>query len=219
MGIIAVGMTFVIINADIDLSVGSVMGLATANFAVMTKFYHWNAWVVAVIVLLVGTLIGFINGILATKGKLPAFIATLGMLFLARGMALAISGGYQIAPLPPSSFFLVGAHNKALGGLNNQVIVLFIVVLIGAIVLRKTVFGYQVYSTGGNLQAAKFAGIDTDRVRLRAFMISSFCASLAGLLNITFMKIFLLPRGNLLNSMLLQQSWWVEQVSSADEGR
>lgn len=190
LGIIAVGMTFVIINADIDLSVGSVMGLATANFAVMTNYYHWNAWLVAVIVLVVGTCIGYLNGLLATKGKLPAFIATLGMLFLARGLALAISGGYQIAPLPPSSFFLFGAHNQMLGGLNNQVLVLLVVVVIGSVMLRKTIFGYQVYSTGGNLQAAQFAGIDTDKVRLRAFMISSFCASLAGLLNITFMKNF-----------------------------
>lgn len=190
LGIIAVGMTFVIINADIDLSVGSVMGLATANFAVMTNYYHWNAWLVAVLVLIVGTFMGYINGILVTKGKLPAFIATLGMLFLARGMALAISGGYQIAPLPPSSFFLFGEHNQILGGLNNQVLVLLVVGTIGSIVLRKTVFGYQIYSTGGNIQAAQFAGINTDQVRLWAFIIASFCASVAGLLNITFMKNF-----------------------------
>ncbi len=183
-------MTFVIINADIDLSVGSVMGLATANFAVMTNYYHWNAWLVAVLVLIVGTFMGYINGILVTKGKLPAFIATLGMLFLARGMALAISGGYQIAPLPPSSFFLFGEHNQILGGLNNQVLVLLVVGTIGSIVLRKTVFGYQIYSTGGNIQAAQFAGINTDQVRLWAFIIASFCASVAGLLNITFMKNF-----------------------------
>ncbi|MBD3308396.1 hypothetical protein GF339_18305 [candidate division KSB3 bacterium] len=190
LGIIAVGMTFVIINGDIDLSVGSVMGLATANFAVMTNFYHWNAWLVALIVLLIGVVIGFVNGILATKGKLPAFIATLGMLFLARGLALAISGGYQIAPLPPSSFYIVGLHNQTLGRLNNQVFVLIAVAVIGSIVLRKTIFGYRVYSTGGNLQAAKFSGINTDRVRIYGFIISSFCASLAGLLNIAFMKNF-----------------------------
>ena len=196
LAVIAVGMTFVIINADIDLSVGSVMGLATANFAVMTNFYHWNAWLVAVIVLAIGLLIGYINGILATKGKLPAFIATLGMLFLARGLALAMSGGYQIAPLPPSTFFVVGTQNEFLGGLNNQVLVLFAVTVIGAVVLQRTVFGYQVYSTGGNMQAAQFAGINTDQVRLRAFMISSFCASVAGLLNIAFMKNFSPTTGN-----------------------
>jgi ribose transport system permease protein len=174
LGIIAVGMTFVIINADIDLSVGSVMGLATANFAVMTNYYHWNAWLVAILVLIVGTFMGYINGILVTKGKLPAFIATLGMLFLARGLALLSPEVSKSRLCRPPSFFLFGAHNQILGGLNNQVLVLLVVGTIGSIVLRKTVFGYQIYSTGGNIQAAQFAGINTDQVRLWAFYNCEF---------------------------------------------
>ncbi len=190
LGIVAIGMVLVINGGDIDLSVGSTVGLATAIFAVLTRFYQWNAWLVAVLVLVVGALIGFINGFLATKARMPSFIATLGMLFLARGFTLALSGGYNIAPLPPSSFYILGQPNRFLGGLNNQVVVLCIIAVLGSLILWRTVLGYQIYATGGNRQAAIFAGINTDRVRITAFTCCGWCAALAGLLNIAFLQNF-----------------------------
>jgi ribose transport system permease protein len=190
LGIVAIGMTFVINGGDIDLSVGSNLGLATAVFAVLTNFYHWNAWLVAVLVLILGSLIGLLNGFLVTKARMPAFIATLGMLFLARGFTLALSGGYNIAPLPPSSFYTLGQPNSSLGGLNNQVLIFLVVMILGSLVLWRTVFGYQIYAIGGNRQAATLAGINTDWVRMQAFTVCGCCASLAGLLNIAFLQNF-----------------------------
>jgi ribose transport system permease protein len=186
VAIIAVGMTFVIINKDIDLSVGSTYGLVAVVFARLFAPSFLNLDVVTSVVLcvLLGVLIGLVNGVLVTILKVPAFIATLTMLFIGRGFVLALTHGqaiYYPAKARDPLFFHLGERNVL--GFNNQILIFAVVAVIGAFVLAKTRWGYETFATGGNEQAAVYAGIPTRWVRIRAYLISSLCATLAGLLS------------------------------------
>ncbi len=187
VGIIAVGMTFVIANRDLDLSVGSTYGLIAVVFARLfaPSFLDFDVVTSVALCLLLGAAIGLINGVLVTVLKVPAFIATLTMLFIGRGFVLALTHGQAIyysekakeAPL----FFHLGETNAL--GFNNQIAIFLLVAVVGAYVLAKTRWGYETLATGGNEQAAVYAGIPTRWVRIRAYLISSLCATLAALLS------------------------------------
>ncbi len=187
IGIIAVGMTFVIVNKDLDLSVGSIYGLIAVVFARLFAPGLLDLGIVSAIVLcgLLGAAIGLLNGVLVTVLRAPAFIATLTMLFIGRGLVLALTQGQAIyysdraAAYP--RFFHLGEANAL--GFNNQILVFALVATVGAYVLAKTRWGYETFATGGNEQAAIYAGIPTRWVRIRAYLISSLCATLAALLS------------------------------------
>ncbi len=189
-GVMAVGMTFVIANKDLDLSVGSTLGLIGVAFSFMFNPAHYNMGVgpAILVCLVLGTLIGLINGVLVTYLKVPAFIATLTMLFIGRGIVLGLTGGRSILYSVKASqrehnwFFQLGESNAF--GFNNQIIIVLVVVAIGAIVLAKTRQGYETFATGGNEQASVYAGIPTNWVRIRAYLLSSLCATLAGLMTV-----------------------------------
>ncbi len=184
-GVMAVGMSFVIINRDIDLSVGSTFGLTAVIFslAVAPTYYDLAPWMAAAISLAVGLCVGLVNGVLVTWLRVPAFIATLTMLFVGRGLVLGLTGGQNIgfAAKGDSSFFWFGATNAL--AFNNQVIVFAVVALLGGYVLARTRWGYETYATGGNALAAGYAGVNTDLVRIRGFVLAALCATLAGLMN------------------------------------
>jgi ribose transport system permease protein len=187
VGIIAVGMTFVIVNKDLDLSVGSMYGLIAVVFARLFAPSFLDLGVVTSVVLCVflGTGIGLVNGILVTILKVPAFIATLTMLFIGRGFVLALTHGQAIYYPDKAKdhplFFHLGETN--LFGFNNQIVIFVVVAVIGAYVLAKTRWGYETFATGGNAQAAVYAGIRTNWVRIRAYLISALCATLAALMS------------------------------------
>ncbi|PAQ07101.1 ABC transporter permease [Mesorhizobium temperatum] len=187
VAIIAVGVTFVIVNKDLDLSVGSTYGLVAVVFARLfaPNFLDLGVVASAILCLLLGTLIGLINGVLVTILKVPAFIATLTVLFIGRGFVLALTHGqaiyYPAKATGYPGFFHLGETN--LLGFNNQIVIFLVVAVIGAYVLAKTRWGYETFATGGNEQAASYAGIPTNWVRIRAFLISSLCAALAGLMS------------------------------------
>lgn len=189
VAIIAVGMTFVIVNKDLDLSVGSTYGLVAVVFARLFAPNFLDLGVVPSVALcvLLGMVIGLVNGVLVTALKVPAFIATLTILFIGRGFVLALTHGQSIyypakAKLHPL-FFHLGETNVL--GFNNQIVIFAIVAVVGAYVLAKTRWGYETFATGGNEQAAAYAGIPTNWVRIRAYLLSSLCATLAGLLSAT----------------------------------
>lgn len=189
VAIIAVGMTFVIVNKDLDLSVGSTYGLIAVVFARLFApgFLDLDILTSVVLCALLGTVIGLVNGVLVTILKVPAFIATLTMLFIGRGFVLALTHGQAIYyPAKANDyplFFHLGETNVF--GFNNQIVIFAVVAVIGAYVLAKTRWGYETFATGGNEQAASYAGIPTNWVRIRAYLISSLCATLAGLLSAT----------------------------------
>ncbi len=186
-GIIAVGMSFVIVNRDLDLSVGSTVGLSAIVFSMIFAPTHFDlgpGTAIAICVVL-GVAIGLINGVLVTWLQVPAFIATLAMLFIGRGLVLGLTGGKNIGySVKAQDFAIFGLGEDNGLGFNNQIIVFAIVAILGALVLGKTRWGYETYATGGNALAAEYAGIRTNKVRIRAFVISSICATLAGILNV-----------------------------------
>ncbi len=184
--VMAIGMTFVIANKDLDLSVGSTYGLVGVVFAYMFDPNHYDMGVVPAILacLALGTFIGFANGLLVTVLRVPAFIATLTMLFIGRGFVLGLTGGqsilYPIKARDYHWFFQLGEFNA--WGFNNQITLALVAVAIGAVVLAKTRWGYETLATGGNEQAAIYAGIPTRWVRVRSYLLSSLCATVAGIM-------------------------------------
>ncbi|WP_368911453.1 ABC transporter permease [Taklimakanibacter deserti] len=187
-GVMAVGMTFVIVNKDLDLSVGSIYGLVGVAFSILFSPTHFNLGLVPALsfCILLGAAIGLINGVLVTVLRVPAFIATLTMLLIGRGLVLGLTGGKNIAyPAKAQiykSFFQISETNDL--GFNNQIVIFIVVAVIGAVVLAKTRWGYETFATGGNEQAAIYAGIPTRWVRIRAYLFSALSATLAGLMAI-----------------------------------
>lgn len=187
-GVIAVGMTFVIANKDLDLSVGSTLGVVGVVFSFAYDPNHYDLGVIPAILasLAAGTAIGLINGVLVTLLRVPAFIATLTMLLIGRGIVLGLTGGrsilYPIKAREDHWFFQLGETSG--WGFNNQITIVLIAVAIGAVVLAKTRWGYETFATGGNEQAAVYAGIPTKWVRTRGFLLSSLCATVAGLMTV-----------------------------------
>jgi ribose transport system permease protein len=187
-GVMAVGMTFVIVNKELDLSVGSTVGMVAMAFSILYDQYHFDLGVEWAIFggVVAGLLMGYVNGILVTRLNVPAFIATLTMLFIGRGLVLGLTGGqtiaYQEKAVKDGWFFAIGETNRF--GFNSQIVIFLIVLVIGAVVLAKTRTGYETMSVGGNAQASQYAGINTRYVRMRAFMFSALGATLAGLMNV-----------------------------------
>jgi ribose transport system permease protein len=187
--VLAVGMTFVIVNKDIDLSVGSTFGLVGVIFSLLFSpdFYDLGPIPATIAALVLGVFIGLINGVLVTILKVPAFIATLTMLLIGRGFVLGLTSGkaigYPIKARDYTWFFQLGETNA--WGFNSQIPIALVIVAIGAVVLAKTRWGYETFATGGNEQAAEYAGIPTGWVRIRGYVLSSLCATIAGLMAIT----------------------------------
>ncbi|HEX5078536.1 MAG TPA: hypothetical protein VFV80_05245 [Geminicoccaceae bacterium] len=184
--VMAVGMTFVIVNKDLDLSVGSIYGLITVVFsmAFASYFYDLGPVVAVAVCLALGLAIGLVNGLLVTVLQVPAFIATLTMLLIGRGIVLGLTGGkailYSTKAAEYPLYFGLGETNAL--GFNNQIPIAIAVVAIGAVLLGKTRWGYETFATGGNAQAAEYAGIPTHWVRIRGYLLSALCATIAGLM-------------------------------------
>lgn len=186
-GIMALGLTFVIISKGIDLSVGSILafsGVIAASLgqaADATGKYFPNMAEMPVIVpilgaLLVGALCGAISGTLIAKTHIPAFIATLGMMTVARGMALIYSDGKPVSTLIPS---LTSLGGKIWGWLPIPVLIYFIMIIISSILLNQTRFGKSVYAIGGNIKAAEVSGVNVSRNLIAIYAYSGLLAGLA----------------------------------------
>lgn len=187
-GVMAVGMSFVIVGKELDLSVGSILGFTATIFAILydpNRFDLSAGWSMVGGVI-GGLVLGLINGLLVTRLRVPAFIATLTMLFIGRGLVLGLTGGKTIAfdrkAAADGWFFGIGETNAL--GFNSQIIVFLVVAALGMLLLAKTRRGYQTYAVGGNAQASQYAGIGTGGVRLRAYLLSAFTATIAGLMNV-----------------------------------
>jgi erythritol transport system permease protein len=193
--ILAIGMTYVILTGGIDLSVGSIVGLTGMvaggllvkgiALPVFGVVIFPSVVEVVLIALLVGVFIGAINGLLVTKLAVAPFIATLGTLYVARGAALLLSGGATFPnlvgkpELENQGFPVIGAGTVL--GVPYPIIILVVMALIAAYIAQRTPFGRRVYAVGGNERAAALSGVRVDRVKLAVYMISGFCAAVAGL--------------------------------------
>ncbi len=190
--IAAFGMTFVIISGGIDLSVGSVMalsGLATATLISTDKTPFADPTSVGVIALAVltglavGATCGLINGALITFARLPPFIATLGMLQIARGICYGWSQGWPVQRLP-AEFMVIGRQNIPIGSFNLPLptLIMLIIAVLAWLFLTRTKWGYHIFSVGGNEQAARLSGISVTRSKLLIYTISGLAAGAGGVL-------------------------------------
>jgi len=192
---LAVGMTFVIITGGIDLSVGSIVGLCgmVAGWLVIFGIdlglgwsIQFNTIEISFIVIMVGVFVGCLNGLLITKLKVAPFIATLGTLYVARGVALLSSGGRTFPNLNGSAEFgsdtfgFIGTGN--IFGIPFLIWMLVIVGSLAAYLASRTPLGRYIYAVGGNERGASLSGVNVDRVKMFVYMFSGFCAAIVGLI-------------------------------------
>lgn len=177
-GILAIGQLMVILTGGIDLSVGSILGLAGAVTAqlLVSGMPIFPAILLGVVV---GGVLGLVNGVLVTKFKLPPFIATLGMLGIARGVVLVITDANTIQGLP-ESFQTVA--NGTIVGVPNLLIIFVVITAIAWFVLNRTVFGRYVYAVGSNAEAARLAGVPVVMVTATVYVIAGLLAAVGGVL-------------------------------------
>lgn len=178
VGIISIGMTFVILVAGIDLSVGAVLAL-TGMLATLLISTGMNPAGAIAITLVAGAFLGFINGFISTKFKVPAFIATLAMMVSARGLAFLMTDGNPIYDLPPSFTALGG---NIFGRIPLTAVIWIVLTIVAIIVLKYTTFGRKIYAVGGNAESARLSGIPVEKYVTWCFIISGTLAAVAGIL-------------------------------------
>jgi len=179
IGVIALGQTFLMISGAFDLSVGSVAGLSAIVCSALMVREHWSIPMAVLGGLAVGATTGLINSFVVLKLGVPAFVATLGMLNIAKGIDFLISKGYTIYPLPDA----VNKFGTAEPLNTSWSFIIFVVMaIIAAFVLAKTSYGRKLYAVGGNPEVARLAGISPAKIQMSGFILTGMCASLAGML-------------------------------------
>ena len=185
-GILALGVTFVIINGGIDLSVGTVMTFSAVMTAQVMIIWQQPVLVGIVAGLLTGALCGTLNGLMVTKMKIPPFVATLGMLYVTKGLSLVVS---QLKPIyfNDAPIFNQTAMGSVLGSvippldpLKNVVLVFLGAAVIAALILGKTILGRYTFAMGSNVEATRLSGVNVDRWQTSVYMLCGLFAGLAG---------------------------------------
>ena len=184
VGIIAAGMAFLLSMREIDLSVGSMFGLALVVAALFMQD-GMNPWLAALLGILLGCAMGLLNAVLVQFIAIPAIVATLATLSMYRGLSQALSDGEQVTGLPAeNSFFTFVGGDFA--GLPVSVWVMIIVAIVLTVVLRFTPYGYRVRAIGSNPEAATFSGISIPRVRVQTLVLVGGLCGLSGMLGLAF---------------------------------
>jgi ribose transport system permease protein len=193
IALLGIGMTSVIITGGIDLSVGSVLALAGVVAALAVKEWGMPVPIGMLLGILTGTACGVINGLAVTKAKLPPFIATLGMMMVARGVALEITGGRAVSGLGEGfgelgngalfrivSIDGMGFPNVTFPGIPYPVVLMVVIAIAVAVMLRRAVLGRHIYSVGSNSEAARLSGVNVSGVTLFTYVLSGALAGLTG---------------------------------------
>jgi ribose transport system permease protein len=191
-GLLATGMTLVILTGGIDLSVGSVLGLSAVLFSLLTIGYGWSVAPAIGTVLLVGLACGVVNGTLIARFRLQPFVATLAMMTAARGAAKMVAGGIKVQPggqpwyvmqsgTPPFFEWMTTALPGI--GIQPSTLIFLVTILVMAALVRYTAYGRWLYSIGGNEEAARLSGIRVGAVKVLTYALCSMFAAMAGVLN------------------------------------
>ena len=194
-GILAIGMLLVIINGGIDLSVGSTLGLSGVVAGFFMQGVTFNlfgvvlypaVWVVVVVCCALGAFIGVVNGVLIARFKVPAFVATLGVMYVVRGLALLMTNGLTYNNLGGQSDLGNTGFNwlgfDRLFDIPVGVLILAVIAILGSLMLTRTAFGRWLYASGGNERAAALSGVPVKKVQVSVYVMSGVCASIAGLI-------------------------------------
>lgn len=179
IGVLAVGMTFVILLGGIDLSVGSVLALTGTVIMASQADYGMPVFTAIGLGLLAGALIGMVNGLMITYGKIAAFIVTLAMMTISRSLALYYADAGSISG---TNMQYAAIGNGYLWQIPVPVIIFVIIVLIAYMLLERTTFGRHVYAVGGNVQAARLSAVPVYRVTILAYMISGLTAAVGAVI-------------------------------------
>ncbi len=174
---IAASMTIVLISGEIDISVGSILGLAGVLGGIAVKEY--GILVGFIVAICVGLAVGLFNGIVTIKGRIPSFITTLGTMLMARSLCYVVSNGLIIGGFP-DEFAVLG--QQELVGIPYLMILVAVLYLVIYTMLKRTKLGQHIYAVGSNKTAAVFSGINADRTKIKAFVINGMVAGLAGIL-------------------------------------
>ncbi len=189
IGIMAIGMTFLIVNGDMDLSIGSAFAVCAMIGGTLFKYELCPPTVAFLVMLLVGLGLGAVNGLLVTRVGIPAFIVTLGTMKIYRSLAYAISGGTSVSVFPESATgSWVWSFGAKINGVPVQIFIMVAMFVIAHILLRKTVYGNRVYATGGNERAARLSGINTKNTRFYAFLIQGLCCAVAAVISLAYLN-------------------------------
>lgn len=181
VALLAVGMTIVLITGGIDLSVGSVLGLCAG---VMASSINQGLpfFLSLVLALAAGACLGLINGLVITKLGIPDFIATLAMLGVASGLLFLWTGGVPFIGYMLPSYASLGGASRLVGDLTVPILSMILVSIVAAVVLRGSRFGRHLYGVGSNAHAARLSGVNIDRIRISAYVLSGTLAAFAGVL-------------------------------------
>lgn len=177
--ILAVGMTFVIITAGIDLSVGAVIALTGTLWAATVVNYNMPIWVGILLALIIGGLLGVVKGLIISTQNLPPFIVTLAMLTIISGLSFVFTGGRPIS-VNTDAFKMIG--RGYIGPIPIPVIIMIIVVIAGHYLLKKTAFGRHVLAVGGNPEAARLCGVKVTSVIVKVYALAGVLTALAGII-------------------------------------
>jgi ribose transport system permease protein len=177
--IVAIGMTFVLLTAGVDLSVGALMFVAAAVAGKMT-LHGAPLWLALAVIILIGLVCGLVNAFFITRLRIAAFIVTLATLYLGRGFALWLTE--TRAMNLPDNFLLLGTTRLA--GVPLPVLILAGTLLVAHVVLTRTPFGRQIYAVGQNVETARKAGINTNRILMSVYVISGGCAAVGGIVSL-----------------------------------
>ena len=176
--VLAIGQTFAVATAGIDLSMGSVLTLAAVVLGQLYS-HEWSIWLAILAAVAVGAAVGFLNGFVIAKAKISDFIVTLGSLSIAAGLALVISDGKPVEVLNKT---MLDLSTNSVGPLRWSVIVALVIAVGASILLFQTRFGTHLLATGGNSEGSRAVGVRTQRVKIAAYTISGAMAGLAAVL-------------------------------------
>jgi simple sugar transport system permease protein len=186
--IIGVGMTLLMTAGEFDLSVGGVFATGGILFATLVQSVGLPVWMAFVVVLIAGGVIGTTNGLIVTKIGVPSLITTIGMMSIFRGLALLLapSGTASFNTQTPVTELLGGQYSVVGVPVTNQAIWSIVLVVVGMYILHRTQFGYHLAASGDDPDSAGRTGIDTDMVKIKAFVLTSVLAVFAGMTSISF---------------------------------
>jgi rhamnose transport system permease protein len=179
VGLIALAMTFIILSAGIDLSVGSNVALCAVMLGLVKEFWGWNVWLAAALALCVGTCAGVLNGALIAKLRLPPLVVTFITWQMFRGIAEGISKGNAVSDFP-ASFGALG--QRSLGAFPMQFLLFIVACVVAYVALSRTRFGRFVYAVGNNEAATRLSGVPVDRVKILLYAVSGLMSALAAVI-------------------------------------
>jgi rhamnose transport system permease protein len=185
VGLISLTMTFIILSAGIDLSVGSNVALCAVTLGVAREWWHWNVWAAAMFALMVGVCAGILNGLLIAKLRLPPLVVTFIAWQTFRGIAEGISKGQPFTDFP-ESFAVLGQRN--VGAFPLPFLIFLAACVISCVMLLRTRFGRFVYAIGNNESAARLSGVPVDRVKILLYALSGFMSACASVIHVSWVS-------------------------------